>query len=786
MSVLPGAHDVVINGGQFIANQSGTTGIDILYEASTPEASVDAEERVGDYALSCYEGTRVQYIKDITTWATASNEGDSIPPLYWMKGPAAVGKSAVAQTCAERLQASGHLAAAFFFSVNGRRKDHTRFFPTLAHQLSTTLPDYRNIVNRKVSVDRSLVKKTMSSQFRSLIAEPLQELRELGKDIQRRAIFIDGLDECESTSAQMEIIKIIASSIQAGSTPFRWAVFSREEPHIVSTFASFTETFHYHSVLLPISRKADGEIELYLRGGFENILRRRNLLHLSSSWPTAKQIQMFVDAAAGLFAHPATVLRFIDRHSYPEIEEILEAILNPISKRGRQLTSAYAGLDALYTFILQHVPVNILSSMQLLFSYLVLDYDGPGWSPAFLCNVVGISERHFRGIYHHVQAVIEYQEYPASTFDETINLEHSFFDHNLSLTPESSLYWTLGRVHGGLAFRHKSFYDFLHDPARSSSFCVTTLAMRQNLFDRLIQQHHHYASGYVIQDTKLVSRPGMASSSALLSWPQGSEFVNSYITIWTFNNISFSLSHNHPMFRTFMEDFPPSSLQKLAELEYRKSLLATIMMGGIGVSSRRRVFCLGGAGVIRINECTMFSRLKDYTEFDPDMFLAMVNKLEGARVIRPYHPRLGSSRAASVLHTISRQKRFSIKSGLYKLGHGDKSVIWFWEFDTEKQYFHQFRTVNYEEAMALYKAEKFSLWDVHEDEDSSGAEDEDSSSVGDEDSGTAEDEGGSIVEARGEPGHVHGDESGHEANEEQKKEILIMRTGRTTPKYHPK
>ncbi|KAF5360973.1 hypothetical protein D9756_004482 [Leucocoprinus leucothites] len=750
MFVLPGAHDFVINAGPVNYNQSS---IDILYEASTPEASVDAEER--DYAPRCYEGTREQYIEDITTWATASNEGDSIPPLYWMRGPAGVGKSAVAQTCAECLEESGHLAAAFFFSVNGRRKDHTHFFPTLAHQLSTTLPDYCDIVNHKVSVDRSLVKKTMSSQFRSLIVELLQELRELGKDIQRRAIFIDGLDECQSTSAQMEIIKIITSSIQAG--------------------------------------------------GFENILRRRNLLHLSPSWPTAKQIQVFVDAAAGLFAHPATVLRFIDHHSYPEIEEILEAILNPISKRGCQSTSAYAELDALYTLILQRVPDNILSPMQLLFSYLVLDYDDLDWFLSILCNQVGISDRHFQGIYHHVQAVIQYQEYPLPTFDKTINLGHSFFDHNLSSTPESSLRWTLGRVHGTLAFRHKSFYDFLHDPARSSSFCVTTLAMCQNLFDRLIQQHHHYALSYVIQGTKLVLRPGMASSSASLSWPQGSEFVDSYIKIRTFLDISFLLSYNHSMFHTLMEDLPPSSLQKLAQLDHHKPLLALIMVEGIGVFSGPCVFCLGRAGVTRANEFTIFSRLEDYTEFDPDTFLAvclstnsvrgyqlkhqqMVDKLESARVIRPYHPQLGSSRAASVLHTISRQKRSSIKSGLYKLGHGDKSVIWFWEFDTEKQYFHQFGTVNYEEAMAFYKVEKFTMWDDDEDEDSkdedsSSAEDEDGSNVKEGDGSNVKDEeDGSNLEQRGEPGHPHGDESGHEVDEEQKKEMVDNEDGQNDTK----
>ncbi|KAF5359636.1 hypothetical protein D9756_003120 [Leucocoprinus leucothites] len=763
MSVLPGAHDFVINGANF--NTYNQPGIDILFEASTPEAAVDAEER--DYSPSCYPGTREQYIGDITNWATASNVDDAIPPLYWMKGPAAVGKSAVAQTCAERLKISGHLGAAFFFSVNGRRKDHTRFFPTLAYQLSTILPDYREIVNRKVSVDRTLVKKTMSSQFRSLIVEPLQELREQGKNVQRRPIIIDGLDECGSTSAQMEIIEIVVSSIRAGSAPFRWAIFSREEPHIVSAFASFAEPTFCHSVFLPISRKADGEIELYLHGGFENILRRRNLLHLSSSWPTTKQIQMLVNAAAGLFAHPATVLRFIDRHSYSDFAETLKAVLDPISKRGPQSTSAYAELDALYMLILQRVPSDILPSMQL-FLQMVLD-DGIDdnitiWFLAILCNMLGISESHFRGIYHHVQAVMDFQEYPSPTLDETINPEQSFFDQDLPSTSKFSAKRTLVSVHGAITFRHKSFYDFLRDPARSSSFCVTTPAMRQNLFNRLIQQYHHYTSSYVIQGSRLLLRTSMAGSSASLSWPQGSEFVDSYLKPVAFLGISFFLSHDYPHFRPFLEGLPSSSLQKLAEFDYRKYLLGLIMLNDIGTSPCSHIIGLRQAGVSRTNEGSEFIQLKNYADFDPDMFLTMVDKLDSARVIRPYHPRFGSSRATSILHTVSRRRSSGRKSGLYKFGHGDKSMIWYWEFDTEKRYFHEFKTVNYEEAMAFYKAEKFTIWDV------------------DEDGRSVEDEGDSNVEA---DELEHRSRYGHEATEEQAQAQVDNEDGQGGTKIPP-
>ena len=49
-------------------------------------------------------------------------------------------------------------------------------------------------------------------------------------------------------------------------------------------------------------------------------------------------------------------------------------------------------------------------------------------------------------------------------------------------------------------------------------------------------------------------------------------------------------------------------------------------------------------------------------------------------------------------------------SGLYKLGHGEKSVIWYWEFDVNEQYFHQFKTIDCAAAVEFYEANKFTMW----------------------------------------------------------------------------
>jgi len=83
--------------------------------------------------------------------------------------------------------------------------------------------------------------------------------------------------------------------------------------------------------------------------------------------------------------------------------------------------------------------------------------------------------------------------------------------------------------------------------------------------------------------------------------------------------------------------------------------------------------------------------------------------LEKAKVIRPYVPLFGSSRASALLHTLSRRKSMRRNSGLYKLGHGEKSVIWYWEFDVEKRYFHQFKTIDYVAAAEFYEANKLMM-----------------------------------------------------------------------------
>ncbi|KAJ3562074.1 hypothetical protein NP233_g9800 [Leucocoprinus birnbaumii] len=701
-----GANNFTMVSPIFVSHtRSGPSGIDVLREASYREVAIDSGD---SNKRRCFPGTREQYIADITSWASAS-DGNVSSSIFWMKGPAGVGKTSIAQTCAEELKKTGHLGAAFFFSVI-KYDDPTRLFTTIAYQLSTILPDFRSILDDKIYNDKTLVTKSICSQFQSLIVEPLKELEIRGRRASRKVIFIDGLDEC--AGMQAEIIEIIAASARENSTPFCWAIFSRPEPRIASTFDQANVACITHNAELPISRDGDKEIEMYLRGGFKNILRQINGLHLAASWPTEEDIKKLVDAAAGLFAHSAAILHFVaGKSADPQCKERLQDALKTFSHTpSRQSTSPYALLDALYTLIMERIPSNILHSTQLLFCWLLMSggFSANTLRVTLCTNHLGISETAFRSICHYLYAVVAYHEFPEllNWDDLPIDLKRPFDDQGqVSGLLEDHLF----RVHGYLSFRHKSFYDFLIDPSRSSNFCVTTPAIFQSLFDSLVKQHLHFASSYAIRGAKLILAPNVHSSSISLSWPQGTEFVDSFLKIQSFCGVSIRLSHDHPEFKQLLQIIPLVSLKKLADLDYRKYLLADIMLcespGGLNPA-----MVVGYVGAARVLPHTAFGCLRgeSFDAFNSTAFLEMVDKLKEAGIIRAYHPQIA---APLLQRSLSSRKSREKSFGRYKLGHSERSVIWYWKFDTTKRFYRDFRTVDYTQAMKIYKTEKSRMWD---------------------------------------------------------------------------
>lgn len=73
----------------------------------------------------CHRRTREQVLQIIADWV----DDEEMPnPIMWLNGPAGAGKSAIAQTIAERYKGS-RLAASSFFLRNSPDRGHVdRFF----------------------------------------------------------------------------------------------------------------------------------------------------------------------------------------------------------------------------------------------------------------------------------------------------------------------------------------------------------------------------------------------------------------------------------------------------------------------------------------------------------------------------------------------------------------------------------------------------------------------------------------------------------------------------------
>ncbi|KAF5350127.1 hypothetical protein D9756_009127 [Leucocoprinus leucothites] len=461
--ILENAQNVLITNSYFIDNSQGGPivtgkGLQVLFEASVPEAAHDSFAR---YPPSrCHPETRKVYIEEIITWG--QSDQPDLPCILWLKGPAGVGKSAIAQTCAEAL--GERLAAAFFFSRPNARDDPNRLFTTIAYQLATNNKPYRDILDSLLHDDPSLVTKSIPQQFQYLIVGPLHQLVARGHAFGKKVIIIDGLDECHGIDFQRDIVNIIAASAQYKTTPFLWAFMSRPEPHLTATFTSSVIRHLCHNVEVAVTRDDDQELRQYLRDGLEEIQRERGL---PSSWFSEEDLQQLVELAAGLFIYAATVLRFIGQPSALGPEGQLRSVLalyqqQLVGIRTRSdLKHPLSELDLFYTLIIQQIPQEILPvAMKILLAtaYFPRYRDIP---PALkIAEILGLSESQLQNaLCQNLQSVLTFA---------TIKPRDG--------TPELVI-----------RFYHTSFMEFLHDESRSGRFSLShaAVSLRKDIFQWL-------------------------------------------------------------------------------------------------------------------------------------------------------------------------------------------------------------------------------------------------------------------------------------------------------------
>ncbi|KAF9445087.1 hypothetical protein P691DRAFT_676355 [Macrolepiota fuliginosa MF-IS2] len=412
-----------------------------------PDAALDSSAR--EYAAKCYPGTRKQRIRQFTSWASAFiTRQDRRFCMTWMSGPAGVGKSALAQSCAETL-GKDKMGAAFFFSRFNRRDDPNRLVPTIAYQIAMVFEQVARILDAKIRKDPSLLSKTIEVQFTELVVLPLLQVRMQDKGVYDRLVIIDGLDECSGDNAQRIIVETIATAVRryGDDLPLLWAFFSRPEPHIVRTFASTDISPLCLLTTLPISETTNKEMELYLRGGFNEIRRQRP--YLPSPWPSEDDFSALVEKANGFFAYASTATKFIGDPEALDPEERLRIVLALRSKAGSRTgdhPNPMADLDMLYILLMQQIPKDVRPITLAIFLLLQLTH-----------------QRHYETSFDtevatSVPVLASFVGLSFQSFDAALSKLHSV----LRLDFQHGVPWQI-------IFEHASFMEFLDNSKRCGS-----------------------------------------------------------------------------------------------------------------------------------------------------------------------------------------------------------------------------------------------------------------------------------------------------------------------------
>ncbi|KAF9450984.1 hypothetical protein P691DRAFT_797434 [Macrolepiota fuliginosa MF-IS2] len=272
-------------------------------EKGMPSAMHDSSFRT--YPPRCHPGTRETLRKHIVGWG----EGDGCDGrMFWVLGPPAVGKSAIAQTVAEEFEERRScLGASFFFSRSNQLDDPDRVIPTLAAQLATKHPQYKYILTQRLADNPLILEKNRRTQFRELIIEPFHTIMIHHPSQPPLLIILDGLDECKDKQAQCEFIELISTHVrQVNKFPLRWLICSRPEWYLKSMLSDVD--FHVickRQELEIENRQAEEDVRRLLVAGFDKI-RKRYKDRLPIDWPPEVCLQRIASVASGHFDSLAT------------------------------------------------------------------------------------------------------------------------------------------------------------------------------------------------------------------------------------------------------------------------------------------------------------------------------------------------------------------------------------------------------------------------------------------------------------------------------------------------
>ena len=265
------------------------------------------------------------------------------PPVFWLNGLAGTGKSAIAQTIAERIFSQGLLGASFFCSRG--TEDHSNLkliFPTLAFQLAQKYPGFRSSLIPLLRSNPDIVHESLRDQMQRFLIEPLQSAAI------STMIIIDALDECRDENSESAILLVLGQSVSK-IPGVRFFVTSRPETHIMTGFRgpllkNTTNVFILHNVE---PHTVDNDILCFFKHELSKLPR------WPQGWPTDTHLDLLCQRAAGFFVYAVATVNFL-KHRFRLPSDRLDIIMKSpgiTAHEGQTSLKTYDSLDSLYTSI---------------------------------------------------------------------------------------------------------------------------------------------------------------------------------------------------------------------------------------------------------------------------------------------------------------------------------------------------------------------------------------------------------------------------------------------------
>ena len=231
------------------------------------------------------------------------------------------------------------LAASYFFFRNaGDQSKGARTLPTVAFQLTFTIPETKQAIEAALIEDPGLLNRNLEHQFQRLLVDPILALPQQNR--YRRFIVIDALDECDDHDFIPQFVKLIAR-IDYSKFPVQFLFTSRRDEHVNRAFASPpTNSMTYHLSLSDVD--ANPDIKLFLRSRIDIIHTENPLVmaNIPKPWPSPSDLDEIVRKVNRSFIFAATLAQYIGTGRIPP-------------ERLKIVVDTHTGVDGMYIEIIK-------------------------------------------------------------------------------------------------------------------------------------------------------------------------------------------------------------------------------------------------------------------------------------------------------------------------------------------------------------------------------------------------------------------------------------------------